>query len=405
MNIAKNTPLASRLAAAALAVILGACGGGGGDAGTSPPPASTMGSLRVALTDAPSCGYEHVFVSVQKVRVHQSSNAADGDAGWSELVLAPAKRVDLLTLTNGVLSELGQTALPAGKYTQLRLVLAANDGANPMANAVTPSGGQEVALSTPSALQSGLKLNANIDVAADQVADMVLDFDACRSVVRLGNSGGYNLKPVVAVLPRVSDAAQRVIGYVVPALAAGTQVSAQLNGVPVKSTVPDASGKFVLAPLPVGNYDVVIQSSGRATATVTGVPVSSTANTTLNAASAPIDPPLSGQHLASGTVTLNPAVSPIDAMVVARKTYTGGPTVEVAAMPVDGLTGSFALTLPSAAPVKTAYLANATALSFLADTATPTGKYSLVASTASLSKTLLIDVSSSDALALSLTLP
>ena len=47
----------------------------------------------------------------------------------------------------------GQTQLPAGKYTQLRLVLAANDATHPFANSVVPSGGSEVALTTPSGQQ------------------------------------------------------------------------------------------------------------------------------------------------------------------------------------------------------------------------------------------------------------
>ena len=57
---------------------------------------------------------------------HTSGSASDTDGGWSEVVLATPTQVDLLTLTNGLLQELGQTALPTGKYTQLRLVLAAN---------------------------------------------------------------------------------------------------------------------------------------------------------------------------------------------------------------------------------------------------------------------------------------
>ena len=58
------------------------------------------------------------------------------------MVLNPALRVNLLDLTNGVLAELGQTELPAGSYTQLRLQLAANGGAAPYANSVVPSGAQ-----------------------------------------------------------------------------------------------------------------------------------------------------------------------------------------------------------------------------------------------------------------------
>ena len=117
----------------ATAAVLAACGGGGGDGGSA-----STGTMRLAITDAPACGYESVFVTV---RVHQAQGAADGDAGWSELVLSPPRRVDLLTLTNGVLSELGQMTLPAGKYTQLRLVLADNGGGSSLANAVIPEGG------------------------------------------------------------------------------------------------------------------------------------------------------------------------------------------------------------------------------------------------------------------------
>lgn len=86
---------------------LAACGGGGGDSGSA-----DSGTLRLALTDAPTCGYDAVNVTIQKIRVHQSSSASDTDNGWSEVVLNPARRVNLLTLTNGVLNELGQTPCP-----------------------------------------------------------------------------------------------------------------------------------------------------------------------------------------------------------------------------------------------------------------------------------------------------
>ena len=163
-----------------------------------------MGTLRLALTDAPACGFDKVFVTVEKVRVHQSSSSGELEAGWSELVLAPARRLDLLSLTNGVLMELGQKSLPAGKYQQLRLVLAENAASAPFANAVIPTGSKdEVALATPSAEQSGLKLKTNIDVIANQTADFVIDFDACKSIVTTGN-GKYLLKPVLTVAARTS---------------------------------------------------------------------------------------------------------------------------------------------------------------------------------------------------------
>ena len=390
-------PLA--LAALAPLALLSACGGGGGsdDAGT--------GTLRVALTDAPACGFDAVNVTVQEVSVHQSANAGEAEGGWQRVTLATPQRIDLLSLTNGVLAELGQTELPAGRYTQVRLKLAeATSGAQP-AHSVVLTGGGEVALDTPSAMQSGLKLNANLDVEEGKVADLVLDFDACKSVVRRGNSGRFNLKPVISVLPRVTDAGLRVVGYVAPALAnANTQVTLQLNGVPVRATPPDATGRFILSPVPAGTYDLVVQANGRATATVTGVPVNTAAPTQVNPASAPIDPPASTMRNIGGLVQMT-GVSPIDATVQLSKAYAGGPTVEVAAKPVDGDHGTFAFSVPAAAPVKAPYVLNATTVTFTADTATPTGRYTLQAKSGTAVKTQVVDVSSSDATNIAISLP
>lgn len=364
------------LAVVASAFFLAACGGGGGG---SSDEAGT-GTMRVALTDAPACGYDHVYVTVDRVRVHQSAGAADADAGWSEVVLSPARRIDLLALTNGALEELGQTPLPAGTYTQMHLVLAENGGATPLANSVVPTGGSEVALTTPSGQQSGLKMNVDIEVDANQVADVVVDFDACKSVVRRGNSGQFNLKPVLSVIPRLSDAGQRVTGYVVPALGTGaTTVSLQLNGVPVRSTPPDATGRFSLYPVPPGTYDLVISADGRATAVMTGVPVAAASVTTLNATTSAIDLPASAtSRTATGTTAIANSTTVPEAIVRAMQSVSGT-TVEVKAMPVDATTGAFSFTLPTAAPVKAAYAAgSASAPTFTADAAAA-AKYTLQA--------------------------
>ncbi len=353
-------------------------GGGGGIGGT--------GSLHVSLTDAPSCGYDAVNVTIDRVRVHQSSTAADSDTGWSEIVLSPARRVDLLTLSNGVLEDLGQTALPAGTYTQLRLVLAPNDATHPFANSVVPTGGSETALTTPSAQQSGLKMNVQIDVPANKIADVVLDFDACKSVVKRGNSGQYNLKPVIIVVPVLSDAGLRVVGYLDPTLAAvSTQVSLQQAGVVVKATAPDATtGKFVLYPVPVGSYDLVVTSAGHATVVITGVPVVDTAFTTLNGTATPFAAPASATRTVTGTVT--PATSTVRAL----QPLTGGPTIEAAWAGVDATSGAFSVDLPIAAPLRAAYVASPATPTFAPDTPVA-GKYTLEAASAGATKTQPID--------------
>ncbi len=379
-----------RFLPATLAALLSltACGGGGGDGGGISGTGRTQGTLKLALTDAPACGYDHVHVTIERVRVHQSNSAADGDTGWSEIALNPARRVDLLALSNGVLEELGQTALPAGRYTQMRLLLAANGGAAPFANSVTPTGGSETALTTPSAQQSGLKTDIAIDVAADQVADFVIDFDACKSVVRRGNSGQYNLKPVITVVPRLSDAGQRVVGWVAPAVAAaGAQVSVQLAGRPVKATAPDAAtGRFVLYPVPAGSYDLVVAANGRVTAVMTGVPVVTTAFTFVNSETLPIVPPA----LALPLRNVGGTVSPATATVRALQTLTGGPTLEVAWAPVDALSGAFGFALPQEAPVRLAYVANPVSLPW-APVPAAAGRYTVEAASAGVLKTQAID--------------
>jgi hypothetical protein len=369
------------LAVIGAAAALAACGGGGGSDGAA---ATGTGTLRVALTDAPSC-YQHVYVTVQKVRVHQSATAGDTDAGWSDLTLAAPQRIDLVSLSNGVLQELGSTPLPAGHYQQVRLVLADNagSGASAMANSVQPNGGAETALDTPSAMQSGLKLRADFDVAAGQMADLVLDFDACKSIVQAGNSGKFILKPVISVVPRVVSG---VTGYVTTTLSlSSTTIAAQQNGTTVRSTAPDATGKFSIPYLQPGTYTLVVTSDGHATAVVTNVPAGTT-TTVVNGTATAIAPPASTMADITGTVaatsvsgSATTSVAVTDANVRALQALTGGPTIEVTSRPVDATSGGYSLHVPVAAPVKASFPTGTATLAFTADTAVA-GQYSVEAS-------------------------
>jgi len=362
-----------------IAAGLAACGGGGG--GDSSPQ---QGTLKLAMTDAPACGYDHVYVTVTKIRVHQSATAGTTDSGWSELTI-PAQRIDLLGLTNGVLQELGSLPLPAGNYQQIRLVLADNPSnptsANPLANALVLSGStNEIALTTPSGQQSGFKLKANFNVTGGQVADMVLDFDACKSIVKAGNSGNYNLKPVVAVIKRLTTA---IVGYVDPAQASSIVVSTRDPDNNLRATVPNATtGKFVLAYLPENtNYTVVVAGQNLTTAAVTGVPVSIAAGTTtLNASTAPIPLPASASATVAGKVT-NTSNTPLtDADVNAQQVLSAGQRLDVAWTLVDPANANYSLTLPLGAPNKAPYVASGP-LIFTADTAAA-GKYNILGSAA-----------------------
>lgn len=362
---------------AGAAAVLTACGGGGGNPGsgnTPMPPPATMGTLGVGLTDAPACGFDAVNITVSKVRVHQSSSANENDAGWTDITLNPAKKINLLNLTNGVLESLGTTSLAAGRYTQVRLVLDPNAN-NTTVNSVIPSGSAvEQPLETPSAVQSGIKLASEFDVAAGQRTDLVLDFDACKSVVTRGN-GKYALRPVVKVIP---TAVNGINGFVATSLLGSrVTVSAQQNGNIVSSTTPSTTGEFFLSRLAPGNYDVVITADGRATAVVAAVPVTSTTGTvSLSTSTAPITMRDSATSNISGAVTFTPA-STEPALVSARQSFVAGPTVTVKYANTDLSTGGYTLTqLPRAEPSLATYAAG-TALVFTpALTVTPgAGKY------------------------------
>jgi hypothetical protein len=349
-----------------------ACGGGGGD-GSSTTSAS-MGTLRVALTDAPACGYDSVNVTVDRVRVHQSAGAADGDAGWSEIVLSSPTRIDLLALTNGVLFPLGQTALPAGQYQQVRLVLAGNAGSGSPANSVMPTGGSETAMQTPSAMQSGLKLIHQFTVQPGTLVDLVLDFDACKSIVRQGN-GQFMLKPVISVIPLVVSG--MVSGQLTTTISgtAVTQasVSAQKDGAVIRATVPSSTGAYTLAPIDARfqPYDLVVTMSGAATSVVSGVPV--TAGTTTNV---PAITMATSSSMGAVSGTVSPAAA-LPASVRALQAVGPVPKVEVAATNTDGA-GAYSLSLPRAAAVLYPYSTPALTLS-ASSTAATAGRYTIEA--------------------------
>lgn len=376
-----------------VAALLAGCGGGGGGGGASPPPPGTLG---VSLTDDPACGFDAVNVTVTKVRVHQSGTASDGDGGWSDITLTPPRKINLLDLANGVLTALGETALPAGHYTQLRLVLDANAGPK-IANSVVLTGSTaEIAIDTPSGVQSGIKLINEFDVASGQRTDLVLDFDACMSVVTRG-TGAYSLMPVIKVVP---TALNGINGFLdTSLLASNARVSAQSSGTVIASTVPNAqTGEFLLARLPPGNYDAVLTADGRAMAVIAGVPVTASGMVMVSINAAPIALPASSTRTISGKELLNPTSSTVVAYAAAKQTLGTGPKVTVKSQAADLQTGAYSLSLPVAAPLLGQYGAGTLPIAFTAQTAAA-GKFTVEASASGYTtQSASVDISAADAL-------
>jgi hypothetical protein len=165
--------------------------------------ADESGRVIVRLTDSPG-DYEEVNVEIIDVQIHRSDG--NSEAGWESLGANEAV-YNLLDLTSGIETVLADATIPAGNIGQIRLILGDN-------NTVVIDG-QEISLSTPSASQSGLKINVNETLMDGLVYSILLDFDAARSVVKAGNSGKYNLKPVIRGISRANDGA--LMGIINPA--------------------------------------------------------------------------------------------------------------------------------------------------------------------------------------------
>lgn len=196
--------------------------------------------LEVRLTDAPG-DYEEVNVDIQDVQV----NSGDGTSGWVSLDVQKGV-YNLLDLTNGLDTLLGSAELPVGKISQIRLVLGNNN--------TIKEKGEIKTLSTPSAQQSGLKLNLNTTLEEGVTYTIKLDFDAARSIVKAGNSGRYNLKPVIRAMEEATSGA--IKGTVTPLEASPAIYAIQGTDTVATAFTDTTSGKFMLRALPAGSYTV-----------------------------------------------------------------------------------------------------------------------------------------------------
>jgi hypothetical protein len=267
------------------ALMLAACEGGGstslgpdglgasGADATDTLTETSTGTLLLSLTDAPKYGcYEHVYITVEEVHIHVSDEGdgedGDGDAGWT--VMPVQQTYDLKELVNGVLAQLGVVTLSPGHYTQMRLIIGDTPyGDHEEANYVVFCGedGDTCPLKVPSGYQTGVKLVSPFDIVEGLTTELILDFDAEKSVHVAGSSGKCILKPTIKVIGTYA-----VLSGVVtdddpetPSPLEGVRVTAQTfddtgdeaGWVNVQSsTSTGADGKYAMY-LPPGDYCIV----------------------------------------------------------------------------------------------------------------------------------------------------
>ena len=230
------------------------------DDSTSPK----FGTINMRMTDAPA-DVDEINLVIREVSIHRGDGG--DESGW-EVLRTDTMDVDLLTLRNGVFLDLANARVPAGTYTQIRLLL--DEGSTIVVDGVTHP------LVVPSGLQSGYKIIGTYPVPADGLLDLALDFDAARSVLLTG-SGTWMLKPTVRAMP--FGAAGAIKGRVLPENVTTTVYAIQAADT-IGSAITLDDGRFQVSVLPAGAYSVAFDPEGAyRDTTLTGVNVISGAAT------------------------------------------------------------------------------------------------------------------------------
>jgi len=168
-----------------------------------------QGKLSILLTDLPG-DYAAVYVTITEVHVHlagaeDESNENDSDDGEWIVINIEDTTYNLLELQGGVTIPMANEVIPAGDYTQLRLILGSlPDNELNMFGEVHESANYIVlteeenlmayALKVPS---NTIKYNHNFTILNDEVVEMIIDFDADKSIHPAGDK--WILNPVLKV--------------------------------------------------------------------------------------------------------------------------------------------------------------------------------------------------------------
>jgi hypothetical protein len=194
-----------------IAMLLGGC---------SQNTTASTGTMQVYVTDAPPKDVTAIEIKASSVEAHK----ADADENtWVTLLNEPP--IFDLVKAMGVNVLLGDTEVPVGKYTQIRLNI----------DEVTVTlNGQQVKAEVPS---EKLKLVGQITVEEGKKTSISLDFDAEKSIIVSG-ADKVALKPVVKLIVAKPDEA--LPGQTADPAAAPTQTAAP-GGTPAQTTTPSST--------------------------------------------------------------------------------------------------------------------------------------------------------------------
>ena len=232
------------------------------DSMDSPEGKATM---QITLVDDPAA-YEAVLIDVQGIEykleiddddIEDEDDDDNGDEGsriyddegeWIYVDIEP-RVYDILELQNGTEAVLADVDIEAGELKEVRLILGDN-------NQVVIDG-DTLDMKVPSGSSSGLKVKVDSDIEAGESYELVVDFDAAKSIVHTG-SDKYILKPVIRAKLIESDEPEygAIAGVVAPDSVSSVVYIINEDEDSV-STMPEPNGYFLVEMLEAGFYDVV----------------------------------------------------------------------------------------------------------------------------------------------------
>jgi len=219
----------------------------------------------------------------------------------------------------------------------------------------------------------------------------VLDFDACKSIVKRGGQDRYNLKPVVSVLPILVGSIEGAA--VAPAAAATDGAWASLQKVDpatgevtvVRATTVRDDGTWTLSPVPVSSstgpeYNLVIGAPGYASVVFTNVPVQTGVPTTVPGVTLDV----------STEREIGGAITPVGVnnSVQALQEVATDVVIEADFATADAVTGEYTMSVPSDAARVAPYAASSPAFV----TGSNAGQYTIRATNGTASEEAPADV-------------
>jgi len=202
---------------------------------------------------------------------------SSGHGGFVVIFDDPAgKDFDLVQLHGGKTDLLADLDVPAGHYTQMRLIVTGGK--------VKLKDGREFTLTVPSGAQSGIKLNFEFDVVAGDQTELLLDIDLSRAFTPI--PGGkiddvstiqlFHFSPAIAMRLIELKGTGNIAGTVTDEASnpiSGAAVTVFDGATEVTTTSTGTEGTYTVTGLDPGTYRVEFSATDFLDAEVTDVAV------------------------------------------------------------------------------------------------------------------------------------